>query len=224
MSALTILYFYPRSPCGERPVTARIIDPTFGFLSTLSLRRATNNVLPAYAACGISIHALLAESDEAQDGYKDTVTEFLSTLSLRRATSAPVACGPDADISIHALLAESDATTANKALQKIISIHALLAESDGRQQEQDRVFGISIHALLAESDPTMQRALGVFSISIHALLAESDLSFIIYSITDNCISIHALLAESDGCYSLRHSAQGWHFYPRSPCGERQSYC
>ena len=88
MSALTILYFYPRSPCGERPVTARIIDPTFGFLSTLSLRRATNNVLPAYAACGISIHALLAESDEAQDGYKDTVTEFLSTLSLRRATCA----------------------------------------------------------------------------------------------------------------------------------------
>ena len=22
------------------------------------------------------------------------------------------------------------------------------------------------------------------------------------------------------CYSLGHSAQGWHFYPRSPCGER----
>ena len=176
MSALTILYFYPRSPCGERPVTARIIDPTFGFLSTLSLRRATNNVLPAYAACGISIHALLAESDEAQDGYKDTVTEFLSTLSLRRATSAPVACGPDADISIHALLAESDATTANKALQKIISIHALLAESDGRQQEQDRVFGISIHALLAESDHSLHRL----------------------------------------------SGYPHHFYPRSPCGERQS--
>ena len=57
-------YFYPRSPCGERladiaailteinisihallaesdTVTARIIDPTYGFLSTLSLRRAT---------------------------------------------------------------------------------------------------------------------------------------------------------------------------------------
>ena len=33
------------------------------------------------------------------------------------------------------------------------------------------------------------------------------------------ISIHALLAESD-CYSLRHSAPRWHFYPRSPCGER----
>ena len=33
------------------------------------------------------------------------------------------------------------------------------------------------------------------------------------------ISIHALLAESD-CYSLRHSAQGRYFYPRSPCGER----
>ena len=33
------------------------------------------------------------------------------------------------------------------------------------------------------------------------------------------ISIHALLAESD-CYSLRHSAPRWNFYPRSPCGER----
>ena len=198
MSALTILYFYPRSPCGERPVTARIIDPTFGFLSTLSLRRATNNVLPAYAACGISIHALLAESDEAQDGYKDTVTEFLSTLSLRRATSAPVACGPDADISIHALLAESDATTANKALQKIISIHALLAESDGRQQEQDRVFGISIHALLAESDPHIRST----------------------SPGHPGISIHALLAESDA--GKGPTVKGYrNFYPRSPCGERR---
>ena len=33
------------------------------------------------------------------------------------------------------------------------------------------------------------------------------------------ISIHALLAESDR-YCLRHSAQSWYFYPRSPCGER----
>ena len=222
MSALTILYFYPRSPCGERPVTARIIDPTFGFLSTLSLRRATNNVLPAYAACGISIHALLAESDEAQDGYKDTVTEFLSTLSLRRATSAPVACGPDADISIHALLAESDATTANKALQKIISIHALLAESDGlfssvylgymnnlyprspcgeRPLELEPVPNfrfISIHALLAESDAFKQilEGFGNGFLSTLSLRRATESSGRIGLFCH--ISIHALLAESDG--------------------------
>ena len=68
------------------------------------------------------------------------------------------------------------------------------------------------------------------------------LSFIIYSITDNCISIHALLAESDielaflainpitflSTLSLRRATPGaksttperYYFYPRSPCGER----
>ena len=56
--------FYPRSPCGER----RSVTAT------------------AYVAVKISIHALLAESDDKamkQMGYQP---EFLSTLSLRRAT------------------------------------------------------------------------------------------------------------------------------------------
>ena len=35
------------------------------------------------------------------------------------------------------------------------------------------------------------------------------------------ISIHALLAESDGSFCPADSC-GWHFYPRSPCGERRS--
>ena len=34
--------FYPRSPCGERPVCAVARSPASRFLSTLSLRRATN--------------------------------------------------------------------------------------------------------------------------------------------------------------------------------------
>ena len=57
------------------------------------------------------------------------------------------------------------------------------------------------------------------SISIHALLAESDFHHSLNLPSRPIISIHALLAESD-CYSLRHSAQSRHFYPRSPCGER----
>ena len=79
--------FYPRSPCGERRVT----------------------VLGIQHRVGVSIHALLAESDVISDAP----------------SSAPYA------VSIHALLAESDnninssVTTADK-----VSIHALLAESD----------------------------------------------------------------------------------------------
>ena len=79
-------------------------------------------------------------------------------------------------------------------------------------------------------------------ISIHALLAESD-SMALDQYLNEQISIHALLAESDGkpralksrrcvflsTLSLRRATAGnnavridqIHFYPRSPCGERQ---
>ena len=80
-----ILYFYPRSPCGERRIdwyatggimkflstlslrraTLQIfvISITLTFLSTLSLRRATVRRRGSGQPGGISIHALLAESD-----------------------------------------------------------------------------------------------------------------------------------------------------------------
>ena len=56
------------------------------FLSTLSLRRATDvNGVQGYRTL-ISIHALLAESDSTTTIIICTVSKFLSTLSLRRAT------------------------------------------------------------------------------------------------------------------------------------------
>ena len=79
-------HFYPRSPCGERLNGVGLIKHISGFLSTLSLRRATTTI-PDFrgyirnfyprSPCGerrrkafsiflpirISIHALLAESD-----------------------------------------------------------------------------------------------------------------------------------------------------------------
>ena len=79
-------YFYPRSPCGER----HFFPQGFLFLG------------------GISIHALLAESDGG-------VIRKLSVGFL---------------ISIHALLAESDQFNLSAVFLAQISIHALLAESD----------------------------------------------------------------------------------------------
>ena len=60
--------FYPRSPCGERPEADAPKTPKQGFLSTLSLRRAT---------------VLL--------NFLTIVMIFLSTLSLRRATKKVLA-------------------------------------------------------------------------------------------------------------------------------------
>ena len=56
--------FYPRSPCGERPILLPISIFIDAFLSTLSLRRATDSSYGALAGATISIHALLAESDQ----------------------------------------------------------------------------------------------------------------------------------------------------------------
>ena len=62
------VYFYPRSPCGERRPAS--ITPT-------PSRR-------------ISIHALLAESDDLSRAFCSSDIKFLSTLSLRRATKVAV--------------------------------------------------------------------------------------------------------------------------------------
>ena len=55
--------FYPRSPCGERHRKAKNPERCKKFLSTLSLRRATGYTDYIKPRNGISIHALLAESD-----------------------------------------------------------------------------------------------------------------------------------------------------------------
>ena len=101
------IYFYPRSPCGERPAPVALRLTLGGFLSTLSLRRATAIDLYTGNAVLISIHALLAESD------KNTLSNVINR-----------------SISIHALLAESDHPIGVLVRVVKISIHALLAESD----------------------------------------------------------------------------------------------
>ena len=77
--------FYPRSPCGERPCPTLTLQLSVAFLSTLSLRRAT----------------------QKHNGLFSSIL-FLSTLSLRRATRPVLIQSPAIPISIHALLAESD--------------------------------------------------------------------------------------------------------------------
>ena len=123
--------FYPRSPCGERlPTTPPAKRNTAVFLSTLSLRRATCACQTAKNGITISIHALLAESDNSRH-Y----------------------CCLKIGISIHALLAESDLRLKNRQKRHNISIHALLAESDITLIGDGlSILTISIHALLAESD------------------------------------------------------------------------
>ena len=100
-------YFYPRSPCGERPVIDRNLLTNFNFYprSPCGERRSTVSV-----------------GDVGTDFYpRSPCGERLL------AVPGEVVCEV---ISIHALLAESDPRQCVVGLGYFISIHALLAESD----------------------------------------------------------------------------------------------
>ena len=90
---IKITNFYPRSPCGERPITITITCTVWKFLSTLSLRRAT------------AIHN--AKIDKHDDFYPR------SPCGERRRCRA--ALSATLTISIHALLAESDSKSAQNS-------------------------------------------------------------------------------------------------------------
>ncbi len=111
MILLTIsltLYFYPRSPCGERRHKLTVV----------------------VGADNISIHALLAESDGWWSFGRITSRTFLSTLSLRRATSCGSCVGTSSTfLSTLSLRRATDGFSAVLPCS-VISIHALLAESD----------------------------------------------------------------------------------------------
>ena len=123
-------YFYPRSPCGERPIMQNVIFMPRKFLSTLSLRRATGAIGQLQCILGISIHALLAESDFFNAMQIKIVKIFLSTLSLRRATLCRMLYSCPGNFYPRSPCGERPPLASRTKTISTISIHALLAESD----------------------------------------------------------------------------------------------
>ena len=113
-------------------------------------------------------------------------------------------------------------TEINKMATGQISIHALLAESDPgpKSMTPDRYY-------FYPRSPCGERRIRITNhaltedISIHALLAESDHQTNAGS-NESSEFLSTLSLRRATCYSLRHSAQSRHFYPRSPCGERHN--
>ena len=179
-SASKLADFYPRSPCGERPRRTYQQGEERAFLSTLSLRRATNGI-------SLIVH----------------ISGFLSTLSLRRATRQRETsvifafnfyprspCGERLAFSFAFLYSTT------------ISIHALLAESDGLSY----FYIIKITNFYPRSpcgerqkrnpaNHTNMPFLSTLSLRRATILPPVDTSSV-------SISIHALLAESDFCFSV----------------------
>ena len=146
---------------------------------------------------------------------------FLSTLSLRRATVAPLL----ATGSPRYFYPRSPCGERQLGRSDCGKNWPFLSTLSLRRATRLGLLGwlrvlISIHALLAESDVFLLRKITItVDISIHALLAESDRERAPAS-SQSSAFLSTLSLRRATCYSLRHSAQGWHFYPRSPCGER----
>ena len=192
--------FYPRSPCGERPVAGSCRNGVIGFLSTLSLRRAT----------------VKATAHICRDA-------FLSTLSLRRATGNQ--SGEDTnDGNFYPRSPCGERPAGPKRPKHRTQTQYFYPRSPCGERRQQRWLDnthrrISIHALLAESDrapsitPTASRNFYPRSPCGERQAANS------LADAPPEISIHALLAESDPSSTVIVILRK-NFYPRSPCGER----
>ena len=192
-------YFYPRSPCGERPALAWASVTLCGFLSTLSLRRAT---------CGILLRCVCTLYFYPRSPCGERHGWYMNDNN-------------SSDISIHALLAESDGTsTDHHPTSILISIHALLAESDPRRYYHRPHLGYFYpRSPCGERRGTGACRRGTLRISIHALLAESDLRMPSTKSTLPVFLSTLSLRRATGQIE-RRGADPRHFYPRSPCGER----
>ena len=125
----------------------------YEFLSTLSLRRATPAFWLLDSNAGISIHALLAESDDFKRLGLLGWLHFYPRSPCGERPPYKLMIHHAKKISIHALLAESDFGEINARGSKKVFLSTLSL----RRATQDKVSfppvqKISIHALLAESD------------------------------------------------------------------------
>ena len=171
-----------------------------------------------------------------------------SMLSLRRATFVGLAAHRLRNISIHALLAESDADNGDAGNGcDAISIHALLAESDywlpvRHSRTEAFLSTLSLRRathciwILCRQHPdfyprspcgerrgSSSKSTRCLRISIHALLAESDAWCMSRKTPVQAAFLSTLSLRRATVLARNWFTRSFHFYPRSPCGERHTH-
>ena len=190
--------FNPRSPRGERLALDALLLAKILFQSTLSSRRATQAVSLHLLLCGVSIHALLAESD-------------------RNPLRTPWFL---VSVSIHALLAESDRHAhGHQALRRRFNPRSPRGERPASRCPMPT--RAKFQSTLSSRRATRRPDIFHSRIQFQSTLSSRRATPRKMDLTDaQKVSIHALLAESDR-FSRRMSAISRRFNPRSPRGERR---
>ena len=216
-------HFYPRSPCGERPGFIPLLLIATGFLSTLSLRRATLRIENSVPSDLIFLSTLsLRRATSPARGGAASIALFLSTLSLRRATRpSKRLCCCDGDFYPRSPCGERPGVQDHGGCVRYISIHALLAESDTPLLSRvvpTPIFlsTLSLRRATLIVRPRQSRVTHFYPRSpcgerLYVPLAVPDLcKRFLSTLSLRRATPHFYIA----CRALRH------FYPRSPCGER----
>ena len=154
------------------------------FLSTLSLRRATHTPRSVAPLQGLSIHALLAESDLLVTSCMPVSGGFLSTLSLRRATRPSSKTGRHFR-SFYPRSPCGERPAGNKAGAESFNFLSTLSlrRATLRVAVPEHVIVLSIHALLAESDThwlTKRRLKSFFLSTLSLRRATSIFKYIVF--------------------------------------------
>ena len=128
---LHLKYFYPRSPCGERRQNYECFEWIKEFLSTLSLRRATDmKMWMIRASKNFYPRSPCGERRESPPPCGHPTTDFYPRSPCGERHRSPVRSGHDLDFYPRSPCGERPNLRQNQHQRKRISIHALLAESD----------------------------------------------------------------------------------------------
>ena len=191
--------FYPRSPCGERLCAFWMAPSRPLFLSTLSLRRATDKIMSVSSGLKNFYPRSPCGERPMMPLMGVILILFLSTLSLRRATS----------------LAPKPKTKATEFLSTLSLRRATASNQKARQGQR-----ISIHALLAESDDF--KRLGLLGwLNFYPRSPCGERPSIAGRITSNGTFLSTLSLRRATMIHPHSCNVRLNFYPRSPCGERR---
>ena len=200
--------FYPRSPCGERPVKCTLEQKSLNFYPR-SPCGERQHLLRTHISPFINFYprSPCGERPVRQCRYQFANHDFYPRSPCGERHDCVRYCIRAPEISIHALLAESDSKPRRLKSRRCVFLSTLSLRRATRRSSKtarhSRYFyprspcgerlctvvgnrlgkNISIHALLAESDQAKALKVSALCISIHALLAESDLGSRLYDMS-----------------------------------------
>ena len=214
--------FYPRSPCGERRVLSILLNSEDSFYPRSPCGERRGIVKELDVENCVSIHALLAESDQAA-----AAVAFLVARFYPRSPCGERRCGGEATAPTHCFYPRSPCGERRTRFGFSATSSMFLSTLSLRRATPRGSIAVKTQRLFL-STLSLRRATLAMAQEYPSLVFLSTLSLRRATYHDrgkdfyaSGVSIHALLAESDDITASSFAVQIG-FYPRSPCGERQS--